>query len=132
MIDIKVLKADPEAVKENIRKKFQAGNKLDENGNPGVNKNGRAIANQYVITYNDGRVGFQSYNTMICIWDENNDELIVNTHYRDYGYTAGYQTIHSQTTTRNLNIFLKAFTPYESLKDAEGNATIIYEPMYRG
>ncbi len=38
MIDIKVLKADPEAVKENIRKKFQAGNKLDENGNPGVNK----------------------------------------------------------------------------------------------
>ncbi len=38
MIDIKVLKANPDAVKENIRKKFQAGNKIDENGKPGVDK----------------------------------------------------------------------------------------------
>ena len=58
--------------------------------------------NQFVIFYSDGLTAFQSYNTIICIFDNCSGKLYINWHYWDY----------SKTTSKHLKIFINEYTCY--------------------
>lgn len=65
-----------------------------------VGKNGRAVANQFVIHEDNGDITFQSYNSKVCQIRKGSlgfEKVVVFG--RDYNY--------SNTTSRNLNIFLE-------------------------
>ena len=63
--------------------------------------------NQFVIEYkkpnNDCVVCFQSYSTLICIYNSETKQMVVNWRYWDY----------SKTTLKHFKIFVNTFTQYE-------------------
>lgn len=64
-----------------------------------INKNGRAVANQFVITEGNGDIAFQSYNSRVCEIRKGGlgfERVVVLG--KDYNY--------SQTTTKHLYSFL--------------------------
>ena len=62
--------------------------------------------NQFLITYlneqNQHILVFQSYRTVIAIYNAVTKELYLNYHYWDY----------SKTTSKHLKIFVNEYTPY--------------------
>ena len=62
-----------------------------------INKQGNAVANQFVITEGT-RVSFQSYNSLVAVYDTENNVL-----------TFGCDWDYSNTTTKHLSTFLADF-----------------------
>jgi hypothetical protein len=63
-----------------------------------INSNGNPAANQFVIKSGD-KVFFQSYNSMVAMWDKEKRKLYIS-HYWDY----------SNTTRKHFYIFLRKYT----------------------
>lgn len=61
---------------------------------------GKKAANQFVIVDN-GKYTFQSYNSIICVYDEVTGNLTI---YKDWDY--------SKTTLKHFYSFLRNYTPY--------------------
>ena len=65
-----------------------------------------ANKNQFVITYENEQkqklICFQSYKTLIVIYNQSTKELYINYHYWDY----------SKTTMKHLKIFINTYTIY--------------------
>lgn len=62
-----------------------------------INANGNANANQFII-YNDGALGFQSYDSLVCVYDEKTNVI-----------TFGVDWNYSRTTMKHLNTFLNDY-----------------------
>lgn len=61
-------------------------------------KNGRAVANQFVITDGNGIIEMQSYNSLVCRVDKVNNRI-----------TFGKDWCCSNTTRKNLYHFLSTY-----------------------
>lgn len=59
---------------------------------------GNKVANQFIIEYGNF-TAFQSYSTLIAVYDSKNDTL-----YQD-------ENFYSVTTSKYLNIFIREFQP---------------------
>lgn len=59
---------------------------------------GNKVANQFKLYYNNF-VAFQSYNTLIAVYDRENDTL-----YKD-------ENFYSRTTSKYLNMFVNEYQP---------------------
>lgn len=59
---------------------------------------GNKVANQFIIEYGNF-TAFQSYSTLIAVYDSKNDTL-----YQDEYY-------YSRTTSKYLNLFIDEFSP---------------------
>lgn len=72
-----------------------------------INRNGNAVANQFVIT--DGaKTIFQSYNSICCVVDRNNMTV-----------TFGIDWDYSNTTMRHLHTFLDNYACVYGLNDSK-------------
>ena len=63
-----------------------------------LSSRGNKIANQFIIEY-DKFTAFQSYSTLIAVYDHENDTL-----YQDKNF-------YSHTTSKYLNMFIKEYQP---------------------
>ena len=59
---------------------------------------GKKVANQFIIEFGN-YTAFQSYSTLIAVYDHENDTL-----YQD-------ENFYSRTTSKYLNMFIKEFSP---------------------
>lgn len=59
---------------------------------------GNKVANQFIIAYGNF-IAFQSYSTLIAVYDSKNDTL-----YQD-------ENFYSRTTSKYLNIFINCYQP---------------------
>lgn len=53
-----------------------------------ISSRGNPVANQFIIEMEGNKVGFQSYNTLICVWDRNENVLLLNQNWWDYSNTT--------------------------------------------
>lgn len=63
-----------------------------------LSSKGNKVANQFIIEYNRF-TAFQSYSTLIAVYDHENDVL-----YQDENY-------YSRTTSKYLNMFIGVYQP---------------------
>lgn len=63
-----------------------------------ISTRGNKVANQFIIEYGNF-TAFQSYSTLIAVYDNKNDTL-----YKD-------ENFYSVTTSKYLNIFIREFQP---------------------
>lgn len=83
-------------------------------------RTGKAVANQFIIRDN-GKVWFQSYETVICFVDECNNVFIDNGESYDASRNEYYAEEFSRTTNKYLLTFLRGYTGFgfKSMKEVE-------------
>lgn len=79
-----------------------------------LSSRGNKIANQFIIEY-DKFTAFQSYSTLIAVYDHENDTL-----YQDKNF-------YSRTTSKYLNMFIKEYQPLTISKVDNNSLHIIIE-----
>ena len=83
-------------------------------------RTGKAVPNQFVIAH-EGKVYFQSYETVICFVDGCNGVYIDNGESYDASRNEYHAEEFSRTTNKYLLIFLQAYTGFDfkSMKEVE-------------
>lgn len=79
--------------------------------------NGNAWANQIVIELGGNRRAFQSYNTLVALWDRRAEKLYIN---KDCWF--------SNTTTRALKAFVDGYTGLERVSAKDIYSSVIKTP----
>lgn len=79
-----------------------------------LSSRGNKVTNQFIIEYNKF-TAFQSYSTLIAVYDHENDTL-----YQD-------KNSYSNTTSKYLNIFIKEYQPLTISKVDNNSLHMIIE-----
>lgn len=69
-----------------------------------LSSRGNKVPNQFIINIGLNLTAFQSYNTLICVYDSKNDTLYLD------------KKKYSVTTSKYTNIFIEDFQPLSIIK----------------
>ena len=69
-----------------------------------ISRKGNKVANQFIINHGLRFTAFQSYQTLICVYDHENDTLYLD------------EKKYSTTTSKYTNMFIEDFQPLSVIK----------------